>query len=193
MATGRIGCTKSLLSSVSTLSFWSSSSLPSQSSMTSLSWYCRYQHSGAWSFSGRRKPMPCSCSLLGYSLSYVALGDSLSYWRWSILWTRHVSLCYLYLRLILICDSDDQAPVALWSYLEQGVGIICGCLPAFRSLLEHLFPNLRVYLGGSTNANSSSGSASKPTPYSSAISIVRFRAQIFKLSKERKTWFEKWD
>jgi hypothetical protein len=78
--------------------------------------------------------------------------------------------------MILICDSDDQAPVALWSYLEQGVGIICGCLPAFRSLLGHMFPGLRKYLGGSTNASSSNGSGFKPTLYSSAIKAVRSRA-----------------
>jgi len=80
------------------------------------------------------------------------------------------------LGLILIHASDDQAPVALWSYLEQGVGIICGCLPAFRSLLGHMFPGLRQYLGGSTNGSGSNGSGSKPIPYSSAIKAVRSRA-----------------
>jgi hypothetical protein len=66
--------------------------------------------------------------------------------------------------LILIANSDDQAPVALWSYLEQAVGIICGCLPAFRSLLSFMFPKLRVYLGtmGDNGPNSASyGSTNK--------------------------------
>jgi hypothetical protein len=60
--------------------------------------------------------------------------------------------------LILIANSDDQAPVALWSYLEQGVGIICGCLPAFRSLLGFMFPKLRQSLGSMGNNDSKSGS-----------------------------------
>lgn len=29
----------------------------------------------------------------------------------------------------------------------MGVSIICGCLPAWRSLLSHLFPSLRLKLG----------------------------------------------
>lgn len=53
----------------------------------------------------------------------------------------------------------DQAPVALWSYLEQAVGIICGCLPAFRSLVVTMLPKLKKYLG-STNGN-----RSKPASY----------------------------
>ena len=92
MATGPIGCIKTLQSNASTLSFWSSSLLPFQSFTTWLFWYYHYQFSGGWSFNGRRKPMLCSCSRLEYSLSYVALGDSRSYWRWSILWTHHVSV-----------------------------------------------------------------------------------------------------
>jgi len=92
MATGPIGCIKTLQSNASTLSFWSSSLLPFQSFTTWSFWYYHYQFSGGWSFNGRRKPMLCSCSLLGYSLSYVAPGDFRYYWRWSILWTHHVSV-----------------------------------------------------------------------------------------------------
>jgi len=70
-------------------------------------------------------------------------------------------------------NLDDQAPVALWSYLEQAIGIICGCLPAFRSLLGFLFPRLRKGALGSSGPSSnqkSSGSHSK-----GSISISRSR------------------
>lgn len=56
-----------------------------------------------------------------------------------------------------ICNSkltlalDDQAPIAVWTDLEIGVGVICGCLPAFRSLIGYLFPNLKMTLTGSGN------------------------------------------
>lgn len=60
--------------------------------------------------------------------------------------------------LILIGSSDDQAPVALWSYLEQAVGIICSCLPSFASLLVFLFPKLRRNLGSTGDGGPRSGS-----------------------------------
>ena len=47
-------------------------------------------------------------------------------------------------------ESDDQAPIAVWTNLEVGVGIICGCLPAFRSLIGYLFPSLKMSLGPSS-------------------------------------------
>ncbi|KAH7419389.1 hypothetical protein BKA64DRAFT_15732 [Cadophora sp. MPI-SDFR-AT-0126] len=40
--------------------------------------------------------------------------------------------------------SYDQAPVVVYSHLEQSVGIICACLPACRSLLEYFFPSLKM-------------------------------------------------
>jgi hypothetical protein len=56
--------------------------------------------------------------------------------------------------------SYDQAPVCLCSYLEQAIGIVCGCLPAFRSLLGYLFPSLRKGAFGSSgpSTNPKSGS-----------------------------------
>lgn len=49
-----------------------------------------------------------------------------------------------------LLESDDQAPIAVWTNLEIGVGIICGCLPACRSLLGYLFPSLKMSLRGNT-------------------------------------------
>ncbi|KAH8662916.1 hypothetical protein BGZ60DRAFT_530069 [Tricladium varicosporioides] len=40
--------------------------------------------------------------------------------------------------------SYDQAPVAVWSVLETSVGIICGCLPACRTLIGYLIPSLKT-------------------------------------------------
>jgi hypothetical protein len=70
---------------------------------------------------------------------------------------------------------DDQAPVALWSYLEQAIGIICGCLPTFRALLGRMFPKLNHYFGLTTNNSNGSGSNSnnKANPYNSAITNNR--------------------
>jgi hypothetical protein len=45
---------------------------------------------------------------------------------------------------------DDQAPVAVWTNLEIAVGIICACLPACRSLIGYMFPNLKMSLRAST-------------------------------------------
>lgn len=67
----------------------------------------------------------------------------------------------LHLKLTIV--SDDQAPVALWSYLEQAVGIICGCLPAFRSLIGHMFPKLKLSQGGSGDDGSKSASYGSAT------------------------------
>lgn len=46
--------------------------------------------------------------------------------------------------LELTMTSDDQAPVAVWSVLETSVGIICGCLPACRTLIGYLIPSLKT-------------------------------------------------
>lgn len=40
--------------------------------------------------------------------------------------------------------------MVVFSHLEQGVAIICACLPACRSLLEYLFPKMKMNLEGST-------------------------------------------
>jgi hypothetical protein len=40
--------------------------------------------------------------------------------------------------------TDGQALIIVFSHLEQGVGLICACLPACRSLLEHLIPSLKI-------------------------------------------------
>ncbi|KAI9746303.1 MAG: hypothetical protein M1818_000014 [Claussenomyces sp. TS43310] len=40
--------------------------------------------------------------------------------------------------------SYDQAPVAIWTNLEQSVGIMCACLPACRSLVGFFFPRLKM-------------------------------------------------
>lgn len=37
--------------------------------------------------------------------------------------------------------------MAVWSGLESSVGIICGSLPACRSLAAYLFPRLKVIFG----------------------------------------------
>ncbi|CAL3966642.1 hypothetical protein PZA11_003225 [Diplocarpon coronariae] len=46
--------------------------------------------------------------------------------------------------------SYDQAPVVAYSHIEAGVGIICACLPACRSLLEYFFPCLKLDCGDTT-------------------------------------------
>jgi hypothetical protein len=38
----------------------------------------------------------------------------------------------------------DEALVTLWTGLEQIVGIICACLPAWRSLIGWIFPKLKL-------------------------------------------------
>ncbi|RDW84256.1 hypothetical protein BP6252_01846 [Coleophoma cylindrospora] len=50
--------------------------------------------------------------------------------------------------------SYDQAPIAVWTDLEQSVGIICGCLPACRSLVGYLFPSLQMSLRGTEKSSS---------------------------------------
>jgi hypothetical protein len=59
---------------------------------------------------------------------------------------------------------DDQAPIAVWTHLELGVGIMCACLPACRSLIGYHFPSLKMTLGptsaGETPGYSSSQSRS---------------------------------
>ncbi|RDW60307.1 hypothetical protein BP5796_11913 [Coleophoma crateriformis] len=53
--------------------------------------------------------------------------------------------------------SYDQAPIAVWTDLEQSIGIICGCLPACRSLVGYLFPGLQMSLQGTSDKSSSYG------------------------------------
>jgi hypothetical protein len=36
--------------------------------------------------------------------------------------------------------------MAMWTDLEIGVGIICGCLPTCRALVGYLFPTLKMAL-----------------------------------------------
>jgi len=64
-----------------------------------------------------------------------------------------------YFCVLLIVALDDQAPVALWSYLEMAVGIICGCLPSFRSLLGFIFRKPEIDPSHS-NKNSSNSASS---------------------------------
>ncbi len=53
--------------------------------------------------------------------------------------------------------------MVFWSGLENGVGIICGCLPACRSLVAHLFPRLNMITRPSEGASSETyGSHSRP-------------------------------
>ena len=52
--------------------------------------------------------------------------------------------------LKLIEVLDDRAPIIVWTNLETGVGVICGCLPAFRSLVGYIFPSLKMILGPSS-------------------------------------------
>ncbi|PVH81667.1 hypothetical protein DL98DRAFT_416320, partial [Cadophora sp. DSE1049] len=47
--------------------------------------------------------------------------------------------------------SFDQAPVAFWTNLEVGVGIICACLPACRSLIGFYFPRLQMSLNNTSS------------------------------------------
>lgn len=48
---------------------------------------------------------------------------------------------------------DDQAPIAVWTDLEIGVGVICACLPAFRSLIGYIFPSLKMSLVADNSGN----------------------------------------
>ncbi|KAK2629220.1 hypothetical protein QTJ16_000040 [Diplocarpon rosae] len=43
--------------------------------------------------------------------------------------------------------SYDQAPLVAYSHIEAGVGIICACLPACRSLLEYFIPCIKLDCG----------------------------------------------
>ena len=67
----------------------------------------------------------------------------------SVLWVDYV-LGYI---CRLTNNLDDQAPIAIWTDLEVGVGIICGCLPSFRSLIGYMFPSLKMSLVPSYEGN----------------------------------------
>ncbi|XMA15516.1 hypothetical protein WAI453_008307 [Rhynchosporium graminicola] len=99
-------------------------------------------------------------------------------WRLNLVWKKKANLLIMFSvgSIALICSfmrlpslirlhhssdlSYDQAPVVLYSHLEQSVGIICACLPACRSLLEHYFPAMKMDFGES-NKN---GPGSSPQP-----------------------------
>ncbi|KAL2075495.1 hypothetical protein VTL71DRAFT_438 [Oculimacula yallundae] len=90
-------------------------------------------------------------------------------WRLDLVWKKKANLLIMFSvgSIALICSflrlpplirlhhskdlSYDQAPVILYSHLEQSVGIICACLPACRSLLEHFFPSMKMNFGESDN------------------------------------------
>lgn len=55
--------------------------------------------------------------------------------------------------------SYDQAPIIVFSHLEQGVGLITACLPACRSLLEYFLPALKM-----SNTSSSNGGGQRANP-----------------------------
>lgn len=61
----------------------------------------------------------------------------------------------------IISITDDNVPTAYWSCLEIYVSIICCCLPALRSLLQHVLPSC---FGGSS-ADVDSGENRGATPY----------------------------
>lgn len=74
---------------------------------------------------------------------------------------------------------DDQAPIAVWTDLEISVGIICACLPACRSLVGYLFPNLKMTLGSSGPSLPSAyqpkntyGNGSKSRPVANTKSFI---------------------
>lgn len=52
--------------------------------------------------------------------------------------------------------SYNQAPIVIYSHLEQAFGIICACLPPCRSLLEYFFPALKLNLSDADEYASSS-------------------------------------
>jgi len=130
------------------------------------------------------KPVKCIDS---FAAVYVAAGLSIFHdvvilcmplpilWRLNLPWQKKANLLVMFSvgSFVLICSlirlpsllklgsssdpSYDQAPIAVWTDLEIGVGVICGCLPAFRSLIGYLFPGLKMTLAGSDNNNKTPG------------------------------------
>ncbi|KAH8667988.1 hypothetical protein BGZ60DRAFT_41417 [Tricladium varicosporioides] len=89
-------------------------------------------------------------------------------WSLNLAWQKKANLLVMFSvgSFVIICSllrlpslmkmggssdpSYDQAPVAVWTDLEIAVGIICGCLPACRSLIGWIFPSLKMTLGNSS-------------------------------------------
>ncbi|KAG9231786.1 hypothetical protein BJ875DRAFT_105796 [Amylocarpus encephaloides] len=90
-------------------------------------------------------------------------------WKLKLAWNKKIQLLLIFSVgiFVVICacariptlklmkasrdPSWDQQPVAVWSGLEAVTGIICGSLPACRSLAAYFFPRLKVFLGSSEN------------------------------------------
>ncbi|CZR66055.1 uncharacterized protein PAC_15956 [Phialocephala subalpina] len=69
--------------------------------------------------------------------------------------------------------TDDQAPIVIYSHLEQAFGIICACLPACRSLLEYFFPALRLNLSGADEHASNSRHMNQSSSVAGGKSVLR--------------------
>ncbi|PVH89541.1 hypothetical protein DL98DRAFT_600852 [Cadophora sp. DSE1049] len=83
-------------------------------------------------------------------------------WKLKLAWKKKANLMIMFSvgSIALVCSfmrlpslirldhssdlSYDQAPVVVYSHLEQSVGIICACLPACRSLLEYCCPSRKM-------------------------------------------------
>ncbi|KAF2445758.1 hypothetical protein P171DRAFT_520501 [Karstenula rhodostoma CBS 690.94] len=90
----------------------------------------------------------------------------------------------------------DSLEAALYSVLEQNVGIICICMPMFRRFFGHMFPrcfgssqddsNFK-YDDGTPNARISSGKRSTPKNKRSTLNGSLFETQITKTVDTRVT------
>ncbi|RDW89702.1 hypothetical protein BP6252_01734 [Coleophoma cylindrospora] len=122
-----------------------------------------------------------------YAAVFVAAGLSITHdaiilvmplpllWKLQLHWRKKVNLLFMFSvgSFVLICSlirlpsllklqssldtSYDQAPIAVWTDLEMAVGIMCGCLPACRSLVGWVFPALKMSLQGSSAKKSAYG------------------------------------
>jgi hypothetical protein len=76
---------------------------------------------------------------------------------------------------------DDQAPIIVFSHLEEGVGLMCACLPACRSLVEHFIPSLKMSHMSSRNKTNGAlypGTGSKHGLGTSARSFIELHDRM---------------
>ncbi|KAH6724285.1 hypothetical protein BKA61DRAFT_664988 [Leptodontidium sp. MPI-SDFR-AT-0119] len=111
-------------------------------------------------------------------------------WKLNLVWKKKANLLIMFSVgfIALICSflrlpslvrldhssdlSYDQAPVIVYSHLEQSVGIICACLPACRSLLEYFFPSLKINFGDTNTTG-----ARAPTNRTLSAKVSRSRVE----------------
>ncbi|KUJ13141.1 uncharacterized protein LY89DRAFT_591259, partial [Mollisia scopiformis] len=129
------------------------------------------------------KVAPVKCINV-FACVYVAAGMSIFHdlviltmplstlWGLNLHWQKKAHLIFMFSvgSFVIVCSAlppgltsspDDQAPIAVWTDLEISVGIICACLPACRSLVGYVFPNLKMSLGSSGPSHTTSAYPAK--------------------------------